>query len=246
MAINMNRGVYLIGLLMLSLGLLCGCGAQIPDLTSEETELISEYAAGILLKYDKKSNTRLVELDENDLIYEKTVEEVMQEPEPATESDALYDEVTNLDENKDGITYSTRGLNEIIGVNNISLYYQGYDIADTYPMDHPNAYYACDASAGKTFLILNIGASNSGSESVELALNQLEIKYEIMLNENENVQVLATLSPNDIHYYKKVLESGQTDLLVLIAEISKEVAESIDTISLSITKDDMTEYILCE
>ena len=31
--------------------LVTGCGAVVPDLTQEETDLISEYAVGVLLKY---------------------------------------------------------------------------------------------------------------------------------------------------------------------------------------------------
>lgn len=40
--------------------LMTGCGAM-PDLTQEETELISEYAVGVLLKYDKSHGSRLVD-----------------------------------------------------------------------------------------------------------------------------------------------------------------------------------------
>lgn len=39
--------------------LMTGC-ATVPDLTQTETELISEYAVGVLLKYDKGHGRRLV------------------------------------------------------------------------------------------------------------------------------------------------------------------------------------------
>jgi uncharacterized protein YceK len=40
--------------------LMTGCGAM-PDLTQEETDLISEYAVGVLLKYDANNSSRLVD-----------------------------------------------------------------------------------------------------------------------------------------------------------------------------------------
>ena len=40
--------------------LTAGCG-EMPDLTQEETDLIAEYAAGILLKYDRDQVNRLVD-----------------------------------------------------------------------------------------------------------------------------------------------------------------------------------------
>ena len=40
--------------------LMTGCGSVMPDLTEEETEIISEYAAGVLLKYDRVHGGRLM------------------------------------------------------------------------------------------------------------------------------------------------------------------------------------------
>ena len=50
--------------------LMTGCGSVMPDLTEEETEIISEYAAGVLLKYDRVHGGRLMseaeyEMEEN-------------------------------------------------------------------------------------------------------------------------------------------------------------------------------------
>ena len=40
---------------------LSGCGNAIPDMSEEESAMITEYAAGLLLKYDKNYSSRLVE-----------------------------------------------------------------------------------------------------------------------------------------------------------------------------------------
>ena len=41
-----------------------GCGSIMPDLTEEETEIISEYASGVLLKYDRVYRSRLMDMSE--------------------------------------------------------------------------------------------------------------------------------------------------------------------------------------
>ena len=82
--------------------LVTGCGAVVPDLTQEETDLISEYAVGVLLKYDKNHGSRLVDTSE----YEETSPEEEQagpeeeqtpeaEQEPETEVPADDTEVVD-------------------------------------------------------------------------------------------------------------------------------------------------------
>ena len=62
--------------------MLAGCGAM-PDLTQEETQLISEYAVGVLLKYDTSNSRRLVDTSAyNEVtVPEEPVEEPEQKPE---------------------------------------------------------------------------------------------------------------------------------------------------------------------
>lgn len=43
---------------------LCGCGGAIPDLSKEQSEEVSQYAASLLLKYDNENHTRLVDTKE--------------------------------------------------------------------------------------------------------------------------------------------------------------------------------------
>lgn len=69
-----------------------------PNLTQEETELISEYAVGVLLKYDRAHGRRLVDTSGYELAAEETepktsAEEPIEEeqPEPETEEPVVVD-----------------------------------------------------------------------------------------------------------------------------------------------------------
>ena len=51
----MKKGKVL-GLLAMSAVLLTGCVDSMPELTAEQSEIIAEYAAGLLLKYSSNYN----------------------------------------------------------------------------------------------------------------------------------------------------------------------------------------------
>lgn len=64
---NIIKKISLIMVFILSVGLLEGCSVgDSVDLTEEQNELVSEYAAGLLLKYEKGHNIGLARVAEVD------------------------------------------------------------------------------------------------------------------------------------------------------------------------------------
>lgn len=56
--------IMIISLLLL----LAGCGNHIPEMTKEQSAQISEYAAGLLLKYDEGNVNRLTDVPSDNSI----------------------------------------------------------------------------------------------------------------------------------------------------------------------------------
>ena len=55
----------LVGVLVGIAGMgLMGCGSTIPEMTKEQQELVVEYAAGEVLKFDKNHTFKLTDLEE--------------------------------------------------------------------------------------------------------------------------------------------------------------------------------------
>ena len=54
----------MLGLIALSAVLLTGCVDAMPDLTAEQSDIIAEYAAGLLLKYSPRYQYRIVSEEE--------------------------------------------------------------------------------------------------------------------------------------------------------------------------------------
>ena len=59
----MKKG-KVIGLLVMSAVLLTGCVDSMPDLTAEQSDIIAEYAAGLLLKYSRHYDYKIVSEEE--------------------------------------------------------------------------------------------------------------------------------------------------------------------------------------
>lgn len=56
----MRKRIAITAIIAMAVTTLAGC-ASIPDMTDEQTELVSEYATALLLKYDKENHSRLVD-----------------------------------------------------------------------------------------------------------------------------------------------------------------------------------------
>ena len=71
----MKKG-KIIGITVMVASLLTGCVDAMPDLTEEQSALIAEYAADMLLKYSPNYNYRIE--DEEALAEEETTEEMIE------------------------------------------------------------------------------------------------------------------------------------------------------------------------
>lgn len=110
--------------------LMTGC-ATVPDLTQSETELISEYAVGVLLKYDKGHGRKLVdttgyEPEEEEPEQEPPVEEIPEEPEPEQEETP---EVVDVSQDEEETQPTASSVEQYYGIPNIMISYTGWELS---------------------------------------------------------------------------------------------------------------------
>ena len=229
-----------LSVLLCSIGLTCalsGCGQTVPELTEEETDIITEYAVNLLLKYDKNYNNHLVELPvyeepvmepevEEDIVPEEDLQEEMNEPET---------EVVDLTED---IEPQVSSIEEFYGISDFTFQYAGYDLVSEYPdmAEEPTtAFFAMDATTGTQLLIVKFLVTNqSGMESV-LDTFQYGVKVKIAVNGEASKNALSTMLLNDLQSYRGTLDAyGQTELVAVI-----EVPEgtSVGNLSLVLKSD---------
>lgn len=225
-----KAGTLLCGIL--AAALLSGCGDEMIDLTQEETELITEYTVGLLLKYDKYYGSRLVDTTayeaEAEEILEETAEEV---PEEKPEQENPTDNTEVVDVSSDvGSSVSSTTIEEYYGIEGITFQYLGYDLTQSYPSNtsDEDLFFAMDATDGSQLLVLRFMAANVSS--TDLALNMLDYgaRFRVSVNGQASQNVLTTMLLDDMQTYNDVLPAGYSVELVSVVEVPQ--ADSVETI----------------
>lgn len=216
---------------------LCGCGSQIPDMTDEEREAISEYAVELLLKYDSNQDSRLVDLELLEAEPEPTAMPIATEP-PVQEPSGM-DEVadTPVIELGGETTEATVGGNmkSALGMaETISFTYEDCQLVDSYT-DTMNKELVLEAEAGKQLLVCNFVLVNDGAQkqSVDMLLD--EIKYTFFVDE-EIVNAQVTMLSNDLATYMGILDADEARKVVLLAEYDEGKLSGAENIYLQVQR----------
>lgn len=237
--------------LALTLIIMTGCGNNIPELTAEQQDLVVEYAAGTLLKYDKGRTDRLLGLSELETIEEKRnamEKEITADSEEKTASeekkeDAAEQEVTVIDHTQE-IEETISSIEDFLQIEQITFNYAGYEIADDYPNQEQGEelFFVINATTGKKLLVLKFRAENLSETDAELDMNQKEVRFKIVID-GEQKNTLTTMLLNDMRYYKGVIGAGERRELVLVTEVPEEKAQTISELKLLMKNVDDTKTI---
>lgn len=228
-----KKGIFLCGIAA-SL-FMTGCGAM-PDLTQEETELISEYAVGVLLKYDKNHGSRLVDTVAYDVAETvETPEEIIEEPVPEEEPEELPDTAQVVDVSQDEVETEplVSSVEEYYGIPNIMIRYTGYELTDSYPSmtEGDTLFFSMDATPGTQLLVLKFSAVNDGNEDQIMDMLQYGARFRVSVNGEASKGALATMLLNDMQTYDSVIPAGSAVELVSIVEVPRDISvNSIDFI----------------
>lgn len=227
--VNVISGIMAAALLM------TGCGVM-PNLTQDETELISEYAVGVLLKYDTAHGRRLVDTSGYEPVTEEPepeepVEEPVEEeqPEPEIEEPVVVD--VSQDEEETEPTASS--VEQYYGIPNIMITYQGYEMADSYPPagEGEILFFSMDATQGKQLLVLKFIAQNLTGEDQIMNMLGYRASFRVSVNGEPSKGALATMLVNDMQTYNSVIPASSSVDLVSIVEVPQGTyPESIDFI----------------
>ena len=198
--------------------LTAGCG-EMPDLTQEETDLIAEYAAGMLLKYDRDIN-RLVDTS----MYEEEVEEEVILPEEEEEPTETEEEESTsvVDVSQDEETEPVvSSVEQYYGVPNVMITYTGYEVSDSYPpsSEGEDLVFSMEASSGTQLLVLKFNAQNLSGEDQVLNMLGYGARFRVSVNGESSKGALATMLVNDMQTYNDVIPANSAVELVSIVEI---------------------------
>lgn len=230
----MKKG-WIIGLPLIMTGIwLAGCGNAIPEMTMEQQELVVEFAASELLKYDVNYQSKLTAPEPE----QQPEEEQGEQPkEPLIEEEALPEEIiadtdVTIVDNTGTVEAQNISIADFLDLTGVEISYAGYETVDTYPEgEAKEAYFFMSATEGNKLLVLRFSALNVSGEELSIDLSKSQTRYKIILNGTEK-NALTTMLLNDMAYYQGTLAANESIELVLLCEIQDDQTEFIDTLQL--------------
>lgn len=228
-----------------------GCGSYIPELSEEESALVSEYAAGLLLKYNSNSQSRLVDTsivpeEELELLNPSVEEETNQEseseaniPEESTSENVIEETPIVEIEVAEVVDIAT-----ILGYSDLSIQYMDYSVQRSYPAEGDEDFFlAFDATEGNELVIFRFQLNNVSENQQTVNFLEKNLSTRIILNETETYRTLKTLLLDDFNSYIDEVEPLGIRTLVLLIEVPIEEVEFMESADLQIKIQGNTEKI---
>lgn len=246
----MKKG-KIIGVLAISACMLTGCIDSMPDMTEEQSELIAEYAADMLLKYSPRYQYRIA--DEEEVASAQTEMETSQEEETTEEAAKQQENVQQETEEsisvdattgvEDGSEYN---LADFFGMDQFAIRYTACEVTDSYPKADSGAGFSVTAPQGYNLLVLHFDVVNTGEETAQCDLFDQISKVRVNVNDEGYVQALSTLLTNDLTTYMDDVPVGEVLDTVVAVPVEETDLDEIQTVVMRIETQDATVNISLE
>ena len=242
----------LAGLIACGIFVTTGCG-QVIDLTDEENHLIAEYAAELLLKYDRNYDTRYnpdeledttETMTETDAATEATTEVVTTTEAATTEQDAPADGQTTqaqpvtdeaVKEDIGATVDSDFDIAAFVWESRISVRYAYYMVVDSYPSyDQDGMYIEVQAPEGYKLLVLKFEVENKTNEDQAVDLYNKDVNYNIVVDNSRTTKQMLTILADDLYTYDKTIQASSREETVLLYTVSDSVANKWTDLKLQV------------
>ena len=249
------KKIKILGLLSMSAVLLTGCLDSMPEMTAEQSDMVSEYAAGLLLKYSPNYDYRLVSdkelaaalAQEKALEEETTAEAVTEQESEQGASEEKTQEQPNVQETEQStestqqqieqdFTDADMDLAVDLGIDDgISLRYQSFEICDSYP-ENVTGFSGINAREGRKLIVMHFDLENLSGENVDCNLYDYSLK--IRANINQSISAGAQETPmllDDMTSFIGSIEAGKKTDVVAVAEIEDLTDADIESLTIQIS-----------
>lgn len=219
---------------------LTGCGfiPELPTLTEQQEKLITEYAAGLLLKYDNSYDSGLMteealaKAEEQEAIKrareerqkELAAEYVAKSEKAQKEKEAKKEEKKESSSDKTPeksgpVTLADSDIMSFVGLNGINLSFNGTSTVNSYPEGNNDAF-SVDAGNGKELVVVSFSMSNSSGDAVSIDMFDNSAKFELVLPDGSVETNCPTLLMDDLSVYRNTLAAGSSENVVILFEVN--------------------------
>lgn len=230
---------------MMTAMMMSGCGEEAYTLTDSEKDLIVDYSAHVVTKYNTYQKEGLTYVweddteDEADVMQAQTTEstgaDVVSE---AGTAEAVPEDTAENEE----MVYAANAvtLDDFFGMSGIEMDYVGARLAIQYAEDD---YYVLYPDSDKQYLVLGFDITNTGEAVAYVNNLEKSAKFQAVLNDEKTVSSELTLLLDDFSTFEATLKPGETRETVLLFQVPATIT-SVDKLSLFAKTDDNYQIIL--
>ncbi len=226
-----------------------GCAGTI-ELTDEENYMIAEYAAELLLKYDRNADLKYYDAEYTDaatpmepeqeteeaateaVTTEEEKTDVQTTDEQTTESVVNEEDVSGIEADAD----SSFDIAEFVGEDRFSISYAYYMTLDSYPSySQEGVFIEIEAPAGYKLLVVKFDVENNTNDDQYIDMYSKDVEYNIILNNNKSAKQMLTILMDDLYTYQTTLDASMRAETVLLFQISESIADQINDLKLRVS-----------
>lgn len=218
------------------------------SLTQEQSDLVAEYAAGLVVKYQKGHEMGFSPVTEDEPVTDTNqipVDSEMIESEGVIPEDSV--ETTDSSEDIPVVSVVSENssvspevpMGQIFGVTGFDVSYSNYEFQKIYPpQESADLVFSMQASPGMELLIIHFNVTN-GNETVS-AFNSVDtgVKARVVINGGERIPAQTTILMNDLLMFSdEVAPYGMVDA-VLVFEVPEDTQQTITSLDLILVDND--------
>lgn len=203
-----------------------GCTSAIPELTETEQDMVTQYMADALLRYDINYQDMLLEEEELAVALEEQRANEEAARLEAEEQERLEQE--KIEENKPDdievdVTPSYASVDAMADASNlegVEFEYLGYEVVTQYPAaEEGELVFAMTPAEGNELLILKFNMANISGGDYAIDVIQTGTSYAIKINDGSYAPALTTLVENDLSTLGATIPVEAGMEAVLISEV---------------------------
>ena len=235
---------------------LCGCAFDnaIPDLSDEEMQMVEEYAAQLLLKYDKNhiaTTMSEAQIEEERIALEHRAAvqaQIAEERAQRAEAEQQEQPAEDPDNGEGGDGSESGGgteiaapvyadIDEFFSLDGAEITYAGYVICDSYPTDLAENDWqgVARASAGNKLIVFSYQIVNQTGDDllVDMASHRARFNFRIRSDAGDvSKSALTTMLLSDMSIFRETLAPGEEKTAVLIVEVTQDIASTLSGVTM--------------
>ncbi|MCR5654527.1 MAG: hypothetical protein K6G07_02670 [Lachnospiraceae bacterium] len=218
-----------------------GCTNAIPELSEEDMNMVTEYAAALLLKYNSNYEPRMLNPDklaEEEKIQAQIDQDAARLAEREAQKAAAKDaEKTESSDSSEGGAEQISApaytdVADFIGLDGFSVSYNGVDYTQIYPQGGGELFFSVTATNNCELAVIRLYLVNDTNEDRDVNLLDMNLSFKASFNDGSFHRALSTLLEDDFAVYAGTVPAGGSVPLVLIVDLPKDEAVNVNSLTL--------------